>query len=97
MNIEFEIPNDAITHLKEESSYNDNYYKIDIKKLNPEWFYSSVCDIIREEGDEFANRYTITFGYFLDATNNNVFINVLSFDSPSGIYELKEKRNWYEK
>jgi hypothetical protein len=95
MNIEFEIPNDAITHLKEQSVYNDNYYKIDRMKLNKEWFYSSVCDIIREECDEFANRYTLTFGYFLDY-GNNLFVDIFSFDSPYGIYELKKRRNWYE-
>lgn len=96
MNIEFEIPNDAITHLKEVSFYDHNYYKIDKSKLNTEWFNCNGCDIIYEEYDEFPDRYTLTFGYFIEDEENPKFVPMLSFDSPYGIDELKEKGTWYE-
>ena len=89
MDINFEIPNEAIIHLKEESHYDDNYYKIDKSKLNSEWFYCDVCDIIHEEYDEFPDRYTLSFGYFFD---NNVgrttYVPMITFDSKWGIEEL---------
>lgn len=85
MNINFEIPNEAIIHLKEESHYDDNYYKIDKSKLNIECFNNQTCDIIHEEFDEFYEIYTISFGFF----SGDVYIPMLSFDSKYGIEELK--------
>ena len=93
MNIEFEIPNNAITHLKEQSFYDHNYYKIDKTQLNIEWFDCNDCDIIYEEYDEFSNRYTLTFGYFIEYEENSKFVPMLSFDSSYGIDELKKGLN----
>lgn len=95
MKIEFEIPNDAITHLKEVSFYDHNYYKIDKSKLTTEWFDCNGCDIIYEEYDEFSDTYTLTFGYFTEDVEKPKFIPMLSFESSYGIDELKEKGSWY--
>lgn len=123
MIIEFEIPNNTINHLKEKSSYTDNYYKIDllrlgvtnkiyyielknyqyvitinflkIKELKEDivfYYDAPSCNIIHEIYNNINNIYDISFGFF----NKDVYVPMMSFDSPYGIDELKEKGNWYE-
>lgn len=60
--IEFNIsiPSRAVTHIKEKSEYNNNYYKL---KDYGDWYYGE-CDILQQICHEEENCYTYSLGYF---------------------------------
>ena len=59
----FELDRRAMTHLKELSSYNHNYYKLDLSVYG-DYITPAMCDVLYEEFDEFSETYTYTLGYF---------------------------------
>ena len=59
----FELDQRAMTHLKELSSYNHNYYKLDLSVYG-DYITPAMCDVLYEEFDEFSETYTYTLGYF---------------------------------
>ena len=59
----FELDKKAMTHLKDKSYYNHNYYKLDLSVYG-DYITPAMCDILYEEFDEFSETYTYTLGYF---------------------------------
>ena len=59
----FELDRRAMTHLKDKSRYNKNYYKLDLSVYG-DYIIKEKCDILFEEFDEFSETYTYTLGYF---------------------------------
>lgn len=63
MTFSFELDRRAMTHLKDKSYYNHNYYKLDLSVYG-DYITPAMCDILYEEYDEFSETYTYTLGYF---------------------------------
>ena len=59
----FELDTRAMTHLKEKSHYNKNYYKLDLSVYG-DYITPELCNILYEEFDEFSETYTYTLGFF---------------------------------
>ena len=59
----FELDKKAITHLKDKSHYNRNYFKLDLSVYG-DYITKGKCDILFEEFDEFSETYTYSLGYF---------------------------------
>ena len=59
----FELDTKHMTHIKEVSSYNHNYYKLDLS-IYGDYITPAMCDVLYEEFDEFSETYTYTLGYF---------------------------------
>ena len=59
----FELDRRAMTHLKDKSYYNHNYYQLDLSVYG-DYITPAACDILYEEFDEFSETYTYTLGYF---------------------------------
>lgn len=59
----FELDKKAITHLKDKSYYNHNYYELDLSVYG-DYITPAMCDILYEEFEEFSETYTYTLGYF---------------------------------
>lgn len=68
----FEIDNRYITHIKEKSSYNNNFYKLDLN-AHGDYFGYCKCDILREKCDEFSETYEYCLGYFEDDKFQEMF------------------------
>ena len=63
MTFSFELDRRAMTHIKELSSYNHNYYKLDLSVYG-DYITPAMCDILYEVFDEFSETYTYTLGFF---------------------------------
>ena len=63
MTFSFELDTRAMTHLKDKSRYNKNYFKLDLSVYG-DYITPEACDILYEEFDEFSETYTYTLGYF---------------------------------
>ena len=59
----FELDTKYMKHLDDLSSYNHNYYKLDLDKYG-DYITPAMCDILYEEFDEFSETYTYTLGFF---------------------------------
>ena len=59
----FELDRRAMTHLKDKSYYNHNYYQLDLSVYG-DYITPAACDILYEEFEEFSETYTYTLGYF---------------------------------
>lgn len=59
----FELDRRAMTHLKDKSTYNKNYYKLDLSVYG-DYITPELCNILYEEFEEFSETYTYTLGYF---------------------------------
>ena len=59
----FELDKKAITHIKDLSSYNHNYYQLDLSVYG-DYITPATCNILYEEFEEFSETYTYTLGYF---------------------------------
>ena len=59
----FELDTRAMTHLKDKSTYNKNYFKLDLSVYG-DYITPELCNILYEEFDEFSETYTYTLGYF---------------------------------
>jgi hypothetical protein len=59
----FELDKKAMTHLKERSSYNHNYYELDLNAYG-DYILAEKCNILYEEcnDDDFEAYYSL--GYF---------------------------------
>lgn len=59
----FELDKKAMTHLKERSSYNHNYYELDLSVYG-DYIIAEKCNILYEEctDDDFEAYYSL--GYF---------------------------------
>lgn len=59
----FELDKKAMTHLKEKSSYNHNYYELDLNVYG-DYIIAEKCNILYEEcnDDDFEAYYSL--GYF---------------------------------
>jgi hypothetical protein len=63
MTFSFELDRRAMTHLKDKSHYNHNYYKLDLSVYG-DYITPEKCNILYEEFDEFSETYTYTLGFF---------------------------------
>ena len=63
----FELDTKHMTHIKEVSSYNHNYYKLDLEHYG-DYIIPARCNVLYEECDEFSETYTYTLGYFVNDT-----------------------------
>lgn len=63
MTFSFELDTRAMTHLKDKSYYNHNYYELDLSMYG-DYITPAACDILYEEFEEFSETYTYTLGYF---------------------------------
>ena len=61
----FELNTDYMTHIKEVSYYNHNYYKLDLNRYG-DYILPASCDVLYEEFDEYSETYTYTLGYFIN-------------------------------
>lgn len=61
----FELDTKYMTHIKEVSFYNHNYYKLDLDHYG-DYIIPASCDVLYEEYDEFSETYTYTLGYFVN-------------------------------
>jgi hypothetical protein len=61
--LSFEIDKKTLTHLKDRSSYNHNYFQIDLSSYG-DYILSEKCDVIYEHctDDEFGAYYSL--GWF---------------------------------
>ena len=67
MTFSFELDQRAMTHLKDKSTYNKNYYKLDLSVYG-DYITPAMCDILYEEFEEFSETYTYTLGFFTGDT-----------------------------
>ena len=74
----FELDKKAITHIKDLSSYNHNYYKLDLSVYG-DYITPETCDILYEECDEFYETYTYTLGYFEETDRGINFIKCFTW------------------
>ena len=63
----FDLDTKYMTHIKEVSYYNHNYYKLDLNQYG-DYIIPESCDVLYEECDEFYGTYTYTLGYFVNGT-----------------------------
>lgn len=68
----FEIDDKHITHVKEKSSYNNNFYKLNLA-AHGDMFGYCKCDILREKCDEFSETYSYSLGFFEGETFYSMF------------------------
>ena len=66
----FELDTKHMTHIKEVSYYNHNYYKLDLDHYG-DLITPAKCDVLYEECDEFSETYTYSLGYF---NSDNKFV-----------------------
>lgn len=59
----FELDKTAIKYLPEKSSYSRNYYELNLNVYG-DYITPALCDILREEFNEFSETYTYTLGFF---------------------------------
>lgn len=79
INFNLTIPSQAVTHLKDISYYNHNYYKLD---EYGDWFFSEY-DILKVVCHEDENCYTYSLGRF----ENEKFNGVLHWTTNEDIFE----------
>lgn len=59
----FELDKRTLTHLKDVSSYNHNYYRIDLSGYG-DYIEPEKCDIIYEEGFDHSSGAYYSLGWF---------------------------------
>ena len=59
MTFSFELDRRAMTHLKDKSYYNHNYYQLDLSVYG-DYITPAMCDVLYEEFEEFSETYTYT-------------------------------------
>lgn len=72
----FELNTEYMRHIKKESHYNHNYYKLDLSKYG-DYYGPSLCDVLYEVFDEFSETYSYTLGYF--DYENNYFVECFTW------------------
>ena len=68
----FEIQKEHMTHLKEKSHYNNNYYQLNFSSYG-DYFGVCRCNILHEVFDEFSETYTYALGFFENGNFNSMF------------------------
>ena len=63
----FEIDTKDMKHIDEVSTYDHNYYWLDLTYYG-DYFYAAQCDVLYEEYDEFSDTYTYSLGFFNSGT-----------------------------
>lgn len=63
----FELDTKDMKHIDEVSTYNHNYYWLDLTSYG-DYFYAAQCDVLYEECDEFSETYTYSLGFFNSST-----------------------------
>ena len=63
INFDISLPKKCFKHLKDISTYNNNYYEVE---FYGDWFYGEL-DIIFQEYDEFSNVYLYRLGKMVKA------------------------------
>ena len=63
----FELDTQYMTHIKDVSFYNHNYYYLDLNHYG-DYITPGSCNVLYEEFDEFSETYTYTLGYFVNDT-----------------------------
>ena len=63
----FEIDTKDMKHIDEVSTYDHNYYWLDLTSYG-DYFYAAQCDVLYEEYDEFSDTYTYSLGFFDSTT-----------------------------
>lgn len=61
----FELDKRHIKHIKEKSSYNHNYYELDLQYYG-DYIIHQRCNILYEECDDISYSAYYTLGYFDD-------------------------------
>lgn len=74
MTFKIEIDAKALTHLKEKSRYNKNFWKINISQMG-DYLGHCECDILCEECDEFTETSNFSIGRF----ENDEFIPMFTW------------------
>jgi hypothetical protein len=80
----FELDQRAMTHLKDKSHYDHNYYKLDLSVYG-DYITPEKCDILYEEYDEFSDTYTYTLGYFENTEHGINFIKCFTWTDTNTI------------
>jgi hypothetical protein len=80
----FELDRRAMTHIKDLSSYNHNYYKLDLSVYG-DYITPAMCDVLYEEFDEFSETYTYTLGYFESADTGINFIKCFTWTETNSL------------
>ena len=78
----FELDTKDIHHMKKESHYNHNYYKLDLAPYG-DYFGYGQCDVLYEVFDEFSETYSYTLGYFDYNDSNGDFIECFTWTEMS--------------
>lgn len=79
IDFDIRIPDTAITHIKEKSWYDHNFYKID---TYGDWLYGKL-NIILQKYNECENVYSYEYGYFID----DKFVAELYWTTEKDIFE----------
>ncbi len=80
--LEIQIPKNHIKHLKDKSTYNNNYYEI---KDSPDWYFGyDRNNIVLQKCNEDYDYYIYIIGRF---DKYGIFTPVLSFDSDFDYFE----------
>ena len=80
MTFSFELDRRAMTHLKDKSYYNHNYYQLDLSVYG-DYITPEMCDILYEEFEEFSETYTYTLGYFA----GDIFVRCFTWTETNSI------------
>lgn len=85
MAFSFELDTRAMTHLKDKSHYNKNYFKLDLSVYG-DYITPELCNILYEEFDEFSETYTYTLGFFTgDAFTGDTFVRCFTWTETNSI------------
>lgn len=81
----FELDRRAMTHLKDKSTYNKNYYKLDLSVYG-DYITPELCNILYEEFEEFSETYTYTLGFFTgDAFTGDTFVRCFTWTEANSL------------
>ncbi len=85
MTFSFELDQRAMTHLKDKSTYNKNYYKLDLSVYG-DYITPELCNILYEEFEEFSETYTYTLGFFTgDAFTGDTFVRCFTWTETNSL------------
>lgn len=85
MTFSFELDRRAMTHLKDKSTYNKNYYKLDLSVYG-DYITPELCNILYEEFEEFSETYTYTLGFFTgDAFTGDTFVRCFTWTETNSL------------
>lgn len=78
VDFDISVPVRAVTHIKEKSSYDNNYYRVE---NYGDWFYGEY-DVIHQRYHECENCYSYELGRFIE----NNFVMVIGWTTQTDIF-----------